>query len=60
MLPGDTVTVFGWQARDGSNWAHSRFVTFAKNGNKLDPDLPPATVMAAIGPPFSRNEGIRI
>jgi len=31
MLPGDSVTVFGWQARDGSNWAHSRFVTFAKN-----------------------------
>jgi hypothetical protein len=28
MKPGDSVTVFGWRARDGSNWAHSRQVTF--------------------------------
>jgi hypothetical protein len=34
MKVGDTVTVFGWHARDGSNWAHSREVTFA-NGKKL-------------------------
>ena len=46
MLPGDTVTVFGWQARDGSNWAHSRFVTFAKNGNKLES-----------GPPAGNGDG---
>jgi hypothetical protein len=35
MRPGDTVTVFGWRARDGTNWAHSREVTFAKTGKKL-------------------------
>ena len=46
MLPGDTVTVFGWQARDGSNWAHSRFVTFAKNGKKLES-----------GPPAGNGDG---
>jgi hypothetical protein len=28
MKKGDTVTVFGWQARDGTNWAHSREITF--------------------------------
>ncbi len=26
---GDTVSVFGWRSRDGTNWAHSREVTFA-------------------------------
>ncbi len=46
MLPGDTVTGFGWQARDGSNWAHSRFVTFAKNGKKLES-----------GPPAGNGDG---
>jgi len=46
MLPGDTVTVFGWQARDGSNWAHSRFVTFAKNSKKLES-----------GPPAGNGDG---
>lgn len=34
MKPGDTVTVTGWQARDGTNWAHSRQVTFS-DGKKL-------------------------
>lgn len=46
MLPGDTVTVFGWRARDGSNWAHSRNVTFAKNGKKLES-----------GPPAGQGDG---
>jgi len=46
MLPGDTVTVFGWRARDGSNWAHSRSVTFAKNGKKLES-----------GPPAGQGDG---
>ena len=31
---GDTVTVFGWRARDGTNWAHARQVTFP-DGKKL-------------------------
>ena len=34
MKPGDKVTVFGWRARDASNLAHSREVTFA-DGKKL-------------------------
>ena len=46
MLPGDTVTVFGWRARDGSNWAHSRQVTFAKTGKKLES-----------GPPAGNGDG---
>src|SRR3981081_4576501 len=29
MKAGDTVTIFGWRARDGSNWEHSRQGTFA-------------------------------
>ena len=46
MLPGDTVSVFGWRARDGSNWAHSREVTFAKTGKKLQS-----------GPPAGNGDG---
>ena len=34
MKVGDTVSVFGWRARDGSNSAHAREVTFA-DGKKL-------------------------
>jgi hypothetical protein len=32
--PGDHVTVTGWRARDGTNWAHGRQVTLA-DGSKL-------------------------
>jgi hypothetical protein len=46
MRPGDTVTVFGWRARDGTNWAHSREVTFAKTGKKLQS-----------GPPAGNGDG---
>jgi hypothetical protein len=46
MLPGDTVTVFGWLARDGSNRGHSRHVTFAKNGKRLES-----------GPPAGQGDG---
>jgi hypothetical protein len=46
MLPGDTVTVFGWRSRDGSNWGHSRQVTFAKSGKKLES-----------GPPAGNGDG---
>src|SRR5665213_2184720 len=31
---GDTVTIFGWRARDGGFWGHSRQFTFA-DGRKL-------------------------
>jgi hypothetical protein len=42
---GDKVTVFGWRARDGTNWGHSREVTFA-DGNKL-----------FFGPPVGTGDG---
>jgi hypothetical protein len=45
MKPGDTVVVSGWRARDGSNWAHSRDVTFA-DGKKL-----------FFGPPAGTGDG---
>lgn len=34
MKIGDTVTVFGWRARDGSNFAHSREITWADGSKK--------------------------
>jgi hypothetical protein len=40
LKAGDTITVYGWRARDGTEWAHSREVTF-KEGKKLF-FLPPA------------------
>ena len=45
MKPGDTVTVFGWRARDGGSWAHSREVTFS-GGKKL-----------FFGPPSGTGDG---
>ena len=45
MKAGDTVTIFGWRARDGSNSAHAREVTFA-DGKKL-----------FYGPPAGTGEG---
>jgi hypothetical protein len=45
MKPGDTVKVFGWQARDGTNWAHSREVTLS-DGKKL-----------FFGPPAGTGDG---
>jgi Family of unknown function (DUF6152) len=45
IKPGDTVTVFGWQARDGTRLAHGRQVTFA-DGNKL-----------YFGPPSGTGDG---
>ena len=34
LKPGDKITVFGWQARDGGNWAHSREITLP-GGKKM-------------------------
>lgn len=48
LRPGDTITVFGWRARDGTNWAHSREVTF-KDGKKL-----------FFGPPAGTGDGGRV
>ena len=45
IKPGDTITVFGWRARDGTAWAHSREVTF-KDGKKL-----------FFGPPAGTGDG---
>src|SRR5678815_6099925 len=45
MKVGDTVAIFGWRARDGSNSAHARDVTFA-DGKKL-----------FYGPPAGTGEG---
>jgi len=42
MKLGDTVTVFGWRARDGSNFAHSREVTWS-DGKKLTSGPPANT-----------------
>jgi hypothetical protein len=45
LKPGDRITVFGWQARDGGNWAHSREITLA-DGKKL-----------FFGPPSGTGDG---
>ena len=39
---GDTVSVFGWRARDGSNLAHAREVTLA-DGKKMTSGPPANT-----------------
>ena len=45
LRPGTKITVFGWQARDGGNWAHSREITFP-DGKKL-----------FFGPPAGTGDG---
>jgi hypothetical protein len=45
IKPGDRITVFGWQARDGGNWAHSREITLP-GGKKL-----------FFGPPAGTGDG---
>ena len=45
LKPGDNITVFGWRARDGGNWAHSREITLA-TGKKL-----------FFGPPAGTGDG---
>jgi hypothetical protein len=45
MKAGDTITVSGWRARDGSNWGHSREVTLS-SGRKL-----------IFGPPAGTGDG---
>jgi Family of unknown function (DUF6152) len=37
---GDEITIFGWRARDGGNWGHSRQVTF-KDGSTFYFGPPP-------------------
>jgi hypothetical protein len=50
MKAGDTVTIFGWRARDGSNWAHSRQITFS-DGKKLYFGPPAGTGDGGAAPP---------
>jgi uncharacterized protein DUF6152 len=45
LKAGDKITVFGWQARDGGNWAHSREITL-QGGKKM-----------FFGPPAGTGEG---
>ena len=45
LKPGDKITVFGWRARDGGNWAHSREITL-QSGKKL-----------FFGPPAGTGDG---
>jgi hypothetical protein len=45
LKPGDKITVFGWRARDGGNWAHSREITLP-GGKKL-----------FFGPPAGTGDG---
>jgi hypothetical protein len=45
LKPGDAITVFGWRARDGTNWAHARQVTLS-DGKKL-----------FFGPPSGTGDG---
>jgi hypothetical protein len=45
IKPGDKITVSGWRARDGGNWAHSREITLP-SGDKL-----------FFGPPAGTGDG---
>ena len=45
MKVGDTITVFGWRARDGGTWAHSREITLP-GGKKM-----------FFGPPAGTGDG---
>ena len=45
IKPGDSITISGWRARDGTNWAHSREVTLS-SGKKL-----------FFGPPAGTGDG---
>ena len=45
LKAGDKITVFGWQARDGGSWAHSREITLP-GGQKL-----------FFGPPAGTGDG---
>ena len=52
MKAGDTVTVTGWRARDGTNWAHSREVTL-QDGKKLFAGPPAGTGDGGNTPPVA-------
>lgn len=45
LKPGDRITVSGWQARDGGNWAHSREITLSDGTKRF------------FGPPAGTGDG---
>lgn len=45
IKPGDRITVFGWQARDGGPWAHSREITLSDGTKRF------------FGPPAGTGDG---
>ena len=54
MKAGDSVTISGWRARDGTNWAHAREVTFA-SGQKLFFGPPAGTGDGGNAPPVGEK-----
>jgi hypothetical protein len=56
MKVGDTITVFAWRARDGTNWAHSREITF-QDGKKLYFGPPAGTGDGGNAPPAPPSSG---
>jgi hypothetical protein len=46
IKPGNTITVYGWRARDGGNWAHAREIT-----------LPDGKTKMFFGPPAGTGDG---
>jgi hypothetical protein len=54
MKAGDSITVSGWRARDGTNWAHAREVTFT-NGQKLFFGPPAGTGDGGNAPPVGEK-----
>jgi hypothetical protein len=55
MKIGDTITVYALRARDGTNWAHSRQITFA-DGKKLYSGPPAGTGDGGNAPPVPAAE----
>ncbi len=50
MKAGDTITITGWQARDGGAWGHARQITCA-DGKKLYFGPAPGTGDGGAAPP---------
>ena len=50
MKIGDTITIMGWQARDGGAWGHARQITF-QDGKKLFFGPAPGTGDGGASPP---------
>jgi hypothetical protein len=52
IVPGDTVTIVGYRSRrDDVNRGQVRYITFAKNGQKMEFGAPPGTQDGGETPP---------